>query len=127
MRVDFVERVGELDRDVDRGLHVEWTGRQLRRQRLPFHELHGDEARSGVFADFINLRDVRMTDCRRGLRLPNKSPHARLVAREFVGKNFERHSAAELEVFSEVDAPHASCAEQTHDAIVTNRLLFHRS
>ena len=49
-------------------------------QRLTVDKLHRNEMHSTALTDFINVRDVRMIECRRGLRFLDKPTHPILIS-----------------------------------------------
>ena len=62
-------------------------------QRDAVDKLHRDEVHAIVLADLIDVRDVRMIERGRGLRLLNEAAHAILIGGNFGGKNLQRDLA----------------------------------
>ena len=82
----------------------------------PFQQLHGDEQLATVFADFVDLADVRMIDACRGPRL---APEA-LPRRFVVGQRrhrLERDRALEARVARRIDNAHAALTQLPRDRV----------
>src|SRR6266550_5794936 len=80
-------------------------------QCLAVDEFHGDEIQSIVFADFVNVSDVRMVEGGGGLRFLNEAAHAIAVTGEIGRENLECNLAAELGIFSEINFAHSARAD----------------
>src|SRR5579863_1406000 len=61
---------GRLNGEVQEPVHVERLPGDQTAQRLPLHQLHGDEGMSLVFAKFVNGADVGVIEGRGRARLP---------------------------------------------------------
>ncbi len=116
-----VERVGDLDAEIEDLLQLERLALDAVLERLAFQELHGDEALALVFADFIDGADVGMVERRGGARLALEARQRLLVAGDIFGQELERHHAAELGVLGLVDHAHAPAAQLAQNAIVGKR------
>jgi hypothetical protein len=57
-------------------------------QGRPFDVFHGDEVHAILFADFVDVGNVWMIECRCGLRLPSKTRHAFFLKSKICGQNF---------------------------------------
>ena len=77
-------------------------------QRDAVDELHGDVMHTIVFTDFEDLRDAGMAQCRRRLRLANKSLHAITIGGELDRQNFQRDFAIEFRVVGRIDHTHSA-------------------
>ena len=88
-------------------------------QRLALEELHGDEQRAGVLADFVNLADVRMVDARgRPGFAPEALPRRLVVCRRRHG--LHRHDTLEPLVACGIDDAHAAFPELAGDGVVAD-------
>jgi len=61
--VGGVERVGNVDRDVQEALKIERSSGDEVLKGMTLEKLHGDEATAVVFANFVNGADVRVIQC----------------------------------------------------------------
>ena len=59
-----LERFRDLPRDRERldDWQSRWMGRDPVRQRLALDELHHDRARTVIFLDAVDVRDIRMIE-----------------------------------------------------------------
>ena len=80
-RVQRRQRGQDLEADRDGLGDVQRSAPQLLGQRLALEQLHGDEQAAGVFADLVDLADVRMVDARRCPRFTPQPLARRLVVR----------------------------------------------
>src|ERR1700722_4041678 len=55
-----VQRVGNLDAQIEQHLHFQWTPGNAVLQRHAFQKFHGDKGMSVLLADLVNRADVRM-------------------------------------------------------------------
>ena len=90
---------------------------QALRQRRALEQLHGDEQVALVFADFVDLADVRMVDAGRRARLAPEALARRLVLRQRRHR-LQRDRAMELLVARGIDDAHPALAELALDRVV---------
>ncbi len=57
-----VQRVGNLDSQMDQFVNLEGLGRNAMLERLPFQQLHGDEGLASELISVVNRADVRMVE-----------------------------------------------------------------
>ena len=70
------------------------------------------------FADFVNVRDVRMIQRRRGLCFLRKAAHAVLIRGEFSRQNFQRDFARAC-VLRQIHFAHSAFAELRVNLVMT--------
>jgi hypothetical protein len=117
----LVERLGDLDGEVeDLGERKRLSG-DLRVERGPLDVLHGDEGVALLrLADLVDHADVRMGKRRGGVRFLEETTLPGRVAREVPGEELDRHRTAERRVLGEIDVTHAARTELPHDRVVRN-------
>ncbi len=125
LRVRGIERVRNLDPQLDELLGSERPPGDAMLQRLPFEELHHDKGLTRVLVDVVDRADVRVIQRRRGARLALKAFERLTVVREIAGEELQRDLPAKLHVFTLVDDPHAAATEFLDDAVVRNGLADH--
>ena len=117
-----IERVGNLDSEVEYLVERKRLLADAMLQRLPFEQLHGDEwdllAAVIHHIDFVDRADVRVIQRRGGAGFALKSFERRAIFRESFGQELQRHLAAQLGVFGLVDHTHAAAAELFQDHVV---------
>ena len=86
--VRFIERVGDLEADLDDLADRQRPLRDARRQQLAFDVLHDDEVGAGVLADVVGDGDVRRAQHRGGARLVQQARAAFRIGFERGGRNF---------------------------------------
>ena len=69
-----------------------------------------------VITNIEDLRDVRATDLRGGLRLEDEPSARALVLREAVEDDLHRHLHVEREMVRDPDAAHAAATEKPFEA-----------
>ena len=115
--VRLVERVGDLDRDLQRLVERQRTVRscEARRERLALEILHHEIARALVFADVMDRADVRMIQ-RRNRACFAFEPRAQVgIGRQFRRQDLDRDGAIEARIAGLVDLAHAARAERRDD------------
>ena len=127
LAVRAVERIGDLDADVDDLVGLQGPGREPIPKRLSLHQLHDDERVALVLADVVDRADVRVIQCGGRARLELEPIHGVGIVREFVMDELQRNGTAEANVFGSVDDAHAAFAQSTDDSIVRNRPSKHES
>src|SRR5271157_267702 len=136
LRVRRVQRVGELDRQVQQS--IERKGRALPSrgsaersptnqllERLPLQQFHGNERSTAVLVDVVDGADTGMIEGGRGLSLALEALQGLMVPGHFLRQELEGDEAVELGVFGLIDHTHSAAAEFLHDAVVRNRCSDH--
>jgi hypothetical protein len=112
------ERRQDLQRDRHARRNAQRPAVQPLGERFALQELHGDEQPAFVFADLIDLTDVRMVDARRRTRLsPEPFPRGLIVSERSHG--LQRHGALEPLIASGVDDAHAASAKFAEDRVMS--------
>ncbi len=101
--VGRIERVGNLDCDIEQLLQIEWPALDHIPQSLAFQILHHQEDTALVLANFVNCANVRMIQSGRGTSLPPESFQRLRIIRQGVGEKLESDKTVELDVLSLVD------------------------
>ena len=117
-----VQRVGNLDPDVEQRIQAERAGGKPILQRRALQVLHDDERTPVLLADVMDGADVRVVQRRRRPRFTRESAQCVRIRRELVGDELERHRAAESRVFGLIHDAHAAAADLFDDVIVGNSL-----
>ena len=87
------------------------------RQRLPFDELHRDEAALEHVADLVDGDDVRMIQRRGGARFLLEAADRVAVAGQARAEQLDGDLAAEPRVVCEIDLAHAAAADERQHLI----------
>ena len=87
-------------------------------ERYAVDELHGDEGRPLVLADFVNRDDVGMVQRRSGASFLNEAAMPVGIGGGVGGKDFDRDPAAETGVNRAVNDAHSSPSDFPFDAVV---------
>ncbi len=123
--VSGVERVGDLDRDVDRSIDIERLLLYDMSQRVALEQLHDDELPPGVLADVVHGADVRVVEGRGGARLALE-PFGRGAIRGQRGrKELDGDRTSEANVFPSIDDTHPAAAQLGGNAIRADGLADH--
>ena len=120
-----VERVGDLNRQVEQGIDLNGLGLNAMLEGLPLQKLHHDKGLAFVFADFENGADVRVVERRSRARLALEALERLGVPGQIFGQKFERHKAAERGVFGFVHHSHSAAAQLFQNSIVRYGLPDH--
>ena len=113
------QRRQHAERDRQGVGHAQRAAPEAVAQRLALEELHGNEQRAGVLADFVNLADVRMVDARgRPGFAPEALPRRLVVCRR--RHRFYRHDTLEPFVACGIDDAHAAFPELAGDGVVAD-------
>ena len=116
--VRSVQRIGDLDAQIEHRFDLQRLAIDLVPERLPFQQLHGDEGSPIGLVDFVDRADVRVVQRGRSLGFPPETTESLCVVGEFVGKELEGNGAAELQILGLVDHTHAAAADLLDDAVV---------
>src|SRR5208337_2834050 len=123
--VGGIERVGDFNRQIHQRVVVHRAGTDGVLEGEALEELHGDEGLAFVLADLVDGADIRMVQGRGGLRLALETGQRLWVFGDFIGQEFQRHEAAQLQVFSLIHDPHAATAKPFNRAVVRDSLPDH--
>jgi len=88
-----IERVSNLDRQIEQQIQFHRTTSDAMIQRLALHELHGDETTPAVFGYLVNRADVGMVQRRGSAGFSSQTFECLRVFREVLGRNSARHDA----------------------------------
>ncbi len=125
LAVRGVQRIGNLDRQVEKQLALERLASDLVFQSHAIEKLHGDERASFVIADLVDGADVGMVQRRGGARLAAKTFERLRILRDFVRQEFERDEASKVGVLGLVHHTHSTAAQLADDAVVRDRRVNH--
>ena len=118
--VGFVERIGELQRDIEAIGHRQRTARDSRGQQFALDVLHGDEQTTVEFAEVVGHGDVRRTQEGCGLGLANQPVSRLRVRADLRRQKFQRDAAPQTLVFGKIDVAHSPAAQTFEHVIVEN-------
>ncbi len=121
-----IERVGDLDTQVNQTVGFERAAEYRFPQSLAFEKLHHDEAQAAVLPNFVNGADVGMVQSGSGAGFAAKTFEGLRVVRDIVGQELQRDEAAERGVFGAVDDTHPAAAQLVEDSIVGDCLPKNR-
>ncbi len=120
-----VERIGNLDPDLDHPVAWHRPAADHSRKHLALEQLHHNEVTALVLRNLVDSADVRMVQARRGARFVLKSRNHPLVGRELAGDQLQRHRAAERQIFGLVHLGGRAIAELLEDLVMRNCLASH--
>ncbi len=106
-RVCGIERVGDLDAQIEHRFDLQRLASDPVPERLPLQQFHGDEGSPIGLVDLVDRADVRVVQGGRSFGLPLETAESLRVVGEFVGKELQGDVATELQVFRLVDHTHA--------------------
>ena len=124
-RVRGVERIRNVDADVEDELVRDRLRTDSMLERLSFQELHHDELLALELADVVDRADVRMIQGRSSPRFPLKAFDRVTVLQDRFGKELERDVAAQSGVLRLVDDAHAAPTQLRDHLVVRYRLADH--
>ena len=125
LRVRGVERVGDLDADVDNLLDLERAGRDAIVQCLALHPFHDDERLAIVLADVVDGADVGMVQRGCGARFNAEALNGLSIARQILGDELQRDRTAKAGVVGAVDDAHAAGSKLMEHPIVRDCFADH--
>ena len=111
------QAAGRLQRELGGPAGGQRPGREAAAERLAFQQLRNDVRRALVRADVEDRRDVRVVQQAGGLGFLFEAPQAIGVARKALGKDLERHVAAQPRVPRAIDVTHPPGAEPREDFV----------
>src|SRR5262249_41849369 len=98
LRVRRLERIGDLDADVEQLVELEAALLGVLRERLALEELHDDVRTALVLLDRVDRADAGMVQRRRRARLALEAVERRGIGEALLGEELERDLAAETAV-----------------------------
>ena len=126
LRMRGVERVGNLDRQVQQRFHFYRAGADAVLQRRAFEQFHGDERLPVLFADVMNGTDVGMIQGGGRLRFSFEARQCLRVFGHIFRKEFQGHEAVQPGVLGLVHHTHTATAKPFQDAVVRKSLAVQR-
>src|SRR5579885_1341979 len=93
-------------------------------QRLAFKELHRDKSSATFLADIINGANIRVIQCRCGLRFSMEALLRCGIRRGRRGKELQCHSAMQPGVLGLVHHTHSADAQLPYNSIVRDDLAW---
>ncbi len=118
LAVRGVERVRDVDRDVDDPIDRQRAGAEDLVQGGAVDQLHHDEAAAVMLADVVERADVGVVQRRGGARLALEALRGQRVGGGRLGQELHCDVAAEPEVLPPVDDTHAASAQPIDNAVV---------
>ena len=119
------QRLGDLRRQVERGLEIKRAPGDALPQRAPLEQLHHDERPALVLVDVVDGADVRMVQRRRRAGFAAEALERLAILRRRVRQELEGDETAEPQVFGLVDDAHPALAELRDDAVSRQRAANH--
>ena len=116
-----LEAFGDLPADVERVANGERAMAQALGERLPWNELHHEEALAVVLLETVQRGDPRVVERGEHAGLTLESPQSLGVSGHLVGQELERDVPPERLVARAIDLAHAARAQQLEDLVAANR------
>jgi hypothetical protein len=120
-----IERVGDLNTQLDENLEIDRTAADAMLQRLAFEPLHHDEMLALVLADVVDGADVRVVERGGGAGFALKPLDGLWIAGQLRWQKLQRDASAEANVFRLINHTHPAAAKLVDDAIVGDGLADH--
>jgi len=115
-----LERVGELNPDVEDVYDFQRPSADSIAQRLALERFHDDERRVTVLADVVNRADGGVAERACGARLDAESFERLGFLRPACGEELERNLTSQARVFGQINHTHPAGAERAEDSVVRN-------
>src|ERR1700693_5586270 len=106
-----VQRIGDLDAEVNQTVSFERAAEYGFPQSLAFEILHHDEAQAAVFANFGNGADVGVVQSGSGAGFTAKKLERLGIVRDVVGQKLQSDKATQGGVFGAIHHPHPAAAQ----------------
>src|SRR5207237_2028443 len=116
------QSVGDLHRHIQCVVYGERSVRQTGPQRLALDVLGGHEVRAICPSNLVNGQNVWVIKSGGRARFPAKARDLISIIGEECGKKLQRDAATEARVLSQIDASHASRAQQRNNLVARDRL-----
>src|SRR5579864_6526379 len=118
LAVSGVERIGNLDAEVEYGFIFQRFAENAVRQRLSLEILHGNKWLALVLPKVVNGTNIRMIEGGSGPRFAFKALESLRILCQAFRKKFERYTAAQAGVLGFVHDSHPSAAQFAKDAVM---------
>ena len=125
MRVGGVERVRDLDSQVEQLGQGQTTLANTLPESRTIQKLHRDEASALRFTHFVDHTDVGMVQGGRGARFPAKSFQHHRVLRDQLRQKFKCHHPTKLSVLGLINHTHPPATEFFDDPIMRDGMADH--
>jgi len=90
LRMCCIERVGNLDAEIEHRFDLQRFSSDLVLEGLTFEVLHSDEGPSFIFPNVVNRADIRVIECRGSTSLPLKALKCLPILGHFFRKELQR-------------------------------------
>jgi hypothetical protein len=121
-RVRRVQRVRNLDSQLQQRFHFQRTPGDPVLQRHPFQKFHRNERMPVVLADFVDCANIGVIQRGRRPRLAAKAFQRRRILRHVHRKKFQRDEASQLGIFGFIDHAHPAAAQLFRNAVMRDDL-----
>ena len=118
-----VERVGDLDGQLQKGIIIQGLARDALLERLAFEQFHDDEGLRIVLVNLVNGADVRVVQGGGGASFPLKPLHGLVITRHLIGQELDGHVPAQACVFSFINDTHPTAAEFFKNPVMRNNFV----
>ena len=126
LRVRGVEGIGDFNREPQQDIGLDGFSRNPVLEGDALKKLHGDEGLAVFLANVVDGADTGMVECRGRLGLTPKSFQRLPILGNVFGQEFQGDEAFEASVLGFKHHPHTAAAELLDDAVMRNRLTYHR-
>ena len=117
-----VQRIGNLSRELDRGVHVERLAPDLLVQSAALQQLHHDEPPAFPFSDVVNRADVRVVQRRGRARLAQMPVDRIGILSSGLGHELQGDVAVEASVLGLPDDAHPALTDLLDQTVVRQLL-----
>ena len=117
-----VERVGNLDSQIEHRLDLQRLAADYVPERLAFQQFHGNKGSPIDLVDLMDRADVRVIKRGCCLGFPLKAAEGLRIVREFVRKKLQSDVTTELEVFRLIHHTHSTTTDLAENAVMGNCL-----
>src|SRR5713226_1209574 len=91
-------------------------------QGFPLQQLHHQEGLAVVLSELVDGANIGMVECGSSPRFPLKAFDRLRIISKLLGKELERDTSAQLEVFGFINHAHPAAAQYLQYAVVGNLL-----
>ena len=120
-----IKSVGDLNTNVEDGVHRERTPGDAVLECFAFEQLHHKKCFPFKFLNVVNRADVGMIQGGGGAGFAAEALEGLRILAQLLREEFEGDAAAQLEVFGGVDDAHAAATELFKNAVVSEGLAGH--
>jgi hypothetical protein len=121
-RMRVGDRVGHLNRQVERATRIQRPPGDRRGQRLARHVLEHEVQLAVLVADFVQRRNVRVRERSGCARFLQESLAAFAVAGDRGRQHLDRDGATQPGIARAVHLAHPACADPVEDSVLPERL-----